>query len=219
MMTMTTTQHALARTYLIIVAMLAKQFRITLGQSVPKFVGNVVFTLKNDFGIDVSSRVADHVCWRTETLEEYAKLVDSMKASTDCFTLLIESEIGGRPIATFELAEPITCSSSSSHAISVLEIPSPKPGSPYKSGLEHVEFVIGDNAQALSPLNDHLHQEAFDSFLREHADVHWSLKAKDKKINPDISLKMNLEEFGACSVKFHLMPLADVIEFEKKHQR
>ena len=46
--------------------------------------------------------------------------------------------INGRPISTFSF--PIkTCG----YSISCLEIPSVKLGSPYKSGYEHVEFVIG----------------------------------------------------------------------------
>lgn len=69
----------------------------------------------------------------------------------------------------------------------------------------------------LSPLNDEQHQTTFQDFMVRHSSLPWSTKAKDKSINPDISVKIELGDFGTCSVKFHLMPLAQVIEYEKKH--
>ncbi|MBV5336219.1 VOC family protein, partial [bacterium] len=58
----------------------------------------------------------------------------------------VESDIGGRPIATFKLTTPIEVRSrdGGTRFVDVVEIPSPKDGSPYGAGLEHVEFVVGD---------------------------------------------------------------------------
>jgi len=59
--------------------------------------------------------------------------------------LLIESMIGGRPIATYRLTEPLTFRD---FKIRCVEVPCPKPGRPYQSGWEHVEFAIGDETHS-----------------------------------------------------------------------
>jgi predicted metalloenzyme YecM len=208
----------------------ADKFLNTLRVQVPKFLPLVTSQLLDTYGIDVTPLVADHVCWRTETMEEYADLVGSLKKENhrkNHAKLLIESEIGGRPIATFRLLEEIKCNQDH-HTVDIIEIPAPKAGSPYRSGLEHVEFVIGalnnndnnDNKNAVvvttCPLNDSKHQAALDAFMARHSSIQWNTKAKTKANNPDISLKLEElgESFGTCTVKFHLMPLDRVIEWE-----
>jgi predicted metalloenzyme YecM len=178
--------------------------------------------------LDVSSYTADHVCWRTETEEEYTALVEALKNNADSTKLLVESEIGGRPIATFWLEQGVEVATTSNgtdpRVIHILEIPAPKCGSAYKKGLEHVEFVIGnDPSQTFlypSPHNNDDHQGAFEAFMKQYPTVPWDTKAKMKIINPDISLKLmiHLPEQGqqCCSVKFHLVPLDKVIEFEQQ---
>lgn len=201
--------------------MLASTFLTKLHKEVPHFMSSVVAILEQELGIQVSSMQADHVCWRTETQEEYSDLVAALLHDIDkTFSLLIESDIGGRPIATFQIAKErsIQCESSG-HAISVIEIPSPKHNSPYESGLEHVEFVIpgSNDKNSLSPWNDARHQAAFDDLIKRHPRVGWNEKARHKEINPDISVKLHLEKtIKYCSVKFHSMPLADVIAAEKQ---
>lgn len=159
----------------------------------------------------VKEYCADHVCWRTESKQEYDDLVSSLKNYSGA-TLLIESIIGGRPIATFKLNDGIRCCSDR-RSVAVLEIPSPKVGSPYTRGLEHVEFVIGDK-DTTTPINDTMHQSKLEIFMGKHSEIKWNVKAKDKTINPDVSMKLDLPMFGRCSVKFHLMPLEKVVEYE-----
>ena len=53
--------------------------------------------------MDVTNYQADHVCYRTETVYEYNRLVKVLLADTNNIHLLVESEIGGRSIATFKL--------------------------------------------------------------------------------------------------------------------
>ena len=191
---------------------LTKKFLTTLSEQVPTFLDCIQSRLFQD-DMDVSSYEADHVCWRTETVEEYTELVLALKSATDDCTLLIESEIGGRMIATFMLKNGIQAGD---RTIDVVEIPAPKDGSPYSVGLEHVEFVISskDN-QPTSPMNDAVHQSTLDAFMNQHPSFQWNTKAMDKDVNPDVSLKVELDEFGVCGVKFHLMPLAKVIQYEK----
>ena len=190
-------------------------FLSKLLEQVPIFIKNVEETLWQNYHLDVSVYEADHVCWRTETIKEYSQLVNALKAASDdeC-TLLIESNIGGRPIATFSFPKGIDAGD---RTIRAVEIPAPKEGSPYKRGLEHVEFVIvtSPEDQPDSPRNDATHQSLLDLFMKKAPSIKWDTRAKQKEINPDVSLKFQLEQFGKCSAKFHLMPLADVIEYEK----
>jgi predicted metalloenzyme YecM len=162
--------------------------------------------------IDVSKYQADHICWRTESIEEYSELITTLKSAPDSVSLLIESEIGGRPIATFHLADAIQATEH--HTINILEIPAPKEGRSYKSGLEHVEFVIGDgNAD---PGNSEVHRAALDDFMKAHPLARFDTKARETSLNPDVSVSLDLDAFGTCSVKFHLVPLAKLIEYESR---
>lgn len=189
-----------------------ERFRRTIEAQIPEFLTKMQLTLQDEFDIDVSSLQADHVCWRTESLQEYSQLTSDLQKNNQDFELLIESEIGGRPIATFSLKWPM---SSAHHSIHVLEIPSPKTSSPYPAGLEHVEFVIGDGS-CIDPWNNDNHRATLADFQQKHPKAPWNTKAAIKGVNPDISIKLQLEKFGFCSAKFHLMPLKKVIEAEKR---
>lgn len=195
----------------------ASNFLSYLHERVPSFVAAIVAKLKtSDFDIDVTDLQADHVCYRTESIQQYTELVKALRSSeaSDSFLLLVESEIGGRPIATFKLLQPIEVGSGNCrHYIDVVEIPSPKEGSPYDAGLEHIEFVIGDGKHK-SPLNDEAHATALEAWMRKYPSVAWNTKAYHKECNPDVSFKMELCDYRKVSVKFHLMPLEEVIKFE-----
>ena len=99
-------------------------------------------------------------------------------------TLLIESMIGGRPIATVRLLEPLQ---HQGFAVQCLEIPSPKEGSHYSAGLEHAELVIGSPADGVTG-NTRLRQwvEELPAALRQRLDM----RAIGKEINADVSLSL-----------------------------
>lgn len=97
--------------------------------------------------------------------------------------------IGGRPIATFQLDTPIRYQS---REISLIELPSPKPGSPYTTGWEHAEFVIDTD---------------FDQFIERYPSIDWDMRAYHKAINPDISIQFE----DSTSIKFHRQSLDYVI--------
>jgi len=191
---------------------LVAKFSKELEEQVPSFVTLVSEELQTRFGLDVSKLLADHVCYRTDSLEQYTALVEALRSASDTYSQLIESEIGGRSIATFKLAKPLI-SDDGCHLINVIEIPSPKEGSPYQAGLEHVEFVIGDGSHS-SPMNSDAHQSTFGAWMDQYPAVNWNTKARDKECNPDISTKIELAGYGTVSVKFHLMSLENVIKFE-----
>uniref|UniRef100_A0A7S3PXU4 UBC core domain-containing protein n=1 Tax=Chaetoceros debilis TaxID=122233 RepID=A0A7S3PXU4_9STRA len=236
---------------------LVKKFTSNLMAQVPTFMEAVEASLLEN-GLDIKeasslyshySYVPDHICWRTETLDEYTKLVAALRGSDD-WTMLVESDVGGRSIATFKIKVGISLRGGSDDGdrnddtndycmIDVVEIPAPKEGSPYASGLEHVEYVIstkkgadnngeeGDRSRSAlltcSPLNDRVHQDVLAGFMEHFPHFQWNTKAKSKKINPDVSTKIELPSSHAGgtttgSVKFHLVPLSDVIEYEKNNR-
>jgi uncharacterized protein len=189
----------------------ADEFRVMLDAVVPNFLSQMTSSLLSTFDLDVATLQADHVCWRTASQSEYSNLICILQNDPDHFRLLIQSEIGGRPIATFALQRPIT---TSHHSVHILEIPSPKESSPYPAGLEHAEFVIGDRT-CTSPWNNDIHHKTLQDFQLRHSNVTWNTKAMNKEVNPDVSVKITLDGFGTCSAKFHLMALEDVIAAEK----
>lgn len=195
---------------------LARTFLTNLRETTPKFLDAVLAAL-DKLGGSVSHYPADHVCWRTESMEEYNDLVTALRGATDDTQLLIESEIGGRSIATFELLEPIQYNDGRS--IPVVEIPAPKDGRPYKRGLEHVEFVIGDDENDNGGTVKSIEEQklVLEDFMNKYPAIEWNTKAIDKPVNADVSLQVELgEDFGVCSIKFHLLPLSKVVECEKE---
>lgn len=146
-----------------------------------------IFQFLDQDGIDVSLYELDHVCYRVETKEEYERLKTQLQPLGE---LLTESLIGGRLIATFKLFEPIRYKK---RKIWCLELPSPKAGSPYKEGYEHVEFVI---------------DKPFDDFMSLYPALTFKTKGMSKEVNPDISRK-----YGDLAVKFHHHTIEYVIRY------
>ena len=191
---------------------IANEFIQRLEIQVPKFLQEIEASLPL-----VKELYCDHVCWRTDSIQDYEDLVSDLKAHNGS-TLLVQSIVSGRPIATFELKKGIQCNNN--RLVTVVEIPAPKFGSPYSSGLEHAEFVISSpehESERQSPINDTTHRSLLEEFVQKNLKLNLNEKAKNKTVNPDVSLKLNLPEFGRCSVKFHLFPLAKVIEYEIVH--
>jgi uncharacterized protein len=149
-----------------------------------------IFNQLADIELDVEKYFLDHICYRVASAEEYHHKKAELAPLGN---LLIESMVNGRLIATYKLNSPIVYKN---RLIDVIELPSPKPGHAYKSGLEHVEFVTKDPLQKIV---DRYPQYAFEVF-----GIH-------KKINADITLKL-----GEYCIRFHNHTLEDVIKEEMK---
>jgi hypothetical protein len=50
--------------------------------------------------------------------------------------------------------------------------------------------------------------------MEMHPSVPWNAKSFGKRCNPDVSASLELPDHGRVSVKFHLMPLEEVIKLE-----
>lgn len=155
---------------------------------VNNFLAKVFDALSRD-GVDVSGCELDHVCYRVETSERYGELKQKLASQGE---LLVESEVGGRLIATYKLRQPILYQT---RKIECVELPSPKKGTVYAEGLEHAEFVIGVD---------------FENFMKAYPLVNFDTSALSKSVNPDVRV-----QYDGFSVKFHRESLEQVIEKEK----
>lgn len=137
----------------------------------------------------------DHICYRVMTNEEYFVLREELVANNE---LLVESQIGGRPIATFRLQQPFVFRN---RQIEILELPAPKSGSAYPTGFEHVEFVTDRPLETFVPF-------LTDSLGIDPATIDRS--GLDKISNRDLRVRL----FPGVNVKFHERSLAEVIAEE-----
>ena len=154
---------------------------------------NKIFGNLERVGVDVKGCVLDHVCYRVESIEEYERFKRELAGKAE---LVHEALISGRPIATYKLHSPLRYQRAGEvREISYLEVPSPKPGSPYRSGLEHAEFVTS---------------ETFEAIMARYSHLKFDMSGTAKAVNPELRLS-----FEDCSVKFHHQSLQDVITFEK----
>lgn len=142
--------------------------------------------------IDIAKWRVDHMCYRTSSNDNYIAMKNKFQ---NIGTLLIESEINGRDIATYKLNKAIVFED---REIDVIEVPAPKNGVVTTEGLEHIEVVI---------------DISFEELMERYPNITFHTKAISKAINPDIEI-----EFADCAIKFHHQTLEKVIELEKTLQ-
>ena len=140
--------------------------------------------------LNINDLFIDHICFRVSSNERYGYLKAHLAKANE---LLVESEINGRNISVFKLKDPIKIQH---WEIPLLELPSPKTGSDYQEGWEHLECVT---------------QESLEFFMEQNAHLEFDLKGFSKPVNREIRLK-----FSCGNVKFHEQSLEEVIEFEKR---
>lgn len=141
--------------------------------------------------LQMAPLACDHICYRVETLERYELLKIEL---AQIAMLAAETPVNGRPICIFTLHEPLVFED---QLIPCVELPAPKAASVYAEGWEHAEYVTG------MPL---------DEFRSRHPDVSFDLRAANKKINPEIALKVG----DRYQAKFHTASILEVIELETR---
>ena len=171
-----------------------------LGSVAPLVESVVAFC--RDRGIDVFS--IDHVCYRVESRAAYCHTLAALIPAFG--TLAVQGMIAGRPIATVALYEPLHVSLADGSVVHIpaIELPCPKAGRPYPTGWEHCEVVIGP------PEAEPVGHQPLVEFMQRHPHLDWNVEALHKDCNPDVSLRVN----QSTTVKFHLVPLLNVIEWE-----
>lgn len=132
----------------------------------------------------------DHLCFRVQSLEEYESYKESLSLLGN---LLIESDVNGRPIASYELNYPIKFQN---WLIKVIELPAPKKGKTCNTGFEHIEVVVDTSLENLA---------------KDYEALNWDRSGLKKLFNPELELS-----FGDCAIKFHNISLKSIINFEKR---
>lgn len=138
-------------------------------------------------GITISQPTVDHLCYRAATLPEYRALCAVL---AEAGTLLVEGMIGGRPIATYQLHQPVEAGAV---RVPCIELAAPKPGRVHQAGLEHIELVVSSLADLVAC----------------HPELPFKTGNMRDSRNPDVALML-----PSGQIKFHLRPLADVIAEE-----
>lgn len=143
-------------------------------------------------GIVLDLARLDHVCYRVHGAERF----QGCKEFLETFAGFVqEAEFGGRPVATFRLHEPFDLDGQG-RFLHVIELATYRPGTEAEEGFEHAEFL------AEVPL---------DLFMRQHKHLDFDCKGLGKKLNPVIGLRLG----EGRSVRFHRIPLDEVIRLEK----
>ncbi len=130
----------------------------------------------------------DHLCYRVETIERYFVL---KKEFSKISTLLTESIVNGRPIATFKLDRPLHFRQ---WQIDIIELPAPKSGKIVTEGFEHIEVVVDESLEYLSNQYNHIKQDK---------------NGLVKNFNKELELCL-----GASNIKFHNLSLESVVKLE-----
>lgn len=132
----------------------------------------------------------DHLCYRVDSPKRYLELKSEFADFAD---LLTESEVKGRPIATFRLQTAIHFRG---WQIPLVELPAPKPSKPTPEGFEHIEVVCDLPFSELEKKFGHLHLDR---------------SGLEKPINPELEIVL-----GERNLKFHHQSLAEVIRLEQQ---
>jgi predicted metalloenzyme YecM len=89
-------------------------------------------------GIDITGMPMSHLLYRTTTQPEYKSLRDNIKELCSEF---IETKFNDRAVSILILKEPLVLEDG--HAVSMIELPAPRPAHTYPSGLESIGVVVG----------------------------------------------------------------------------
>ncbi|UXR65949.1 VOC family protein [Bdellovibrio bacteriovorus] len=131
----------------------------------------------------------DHLCYRASSLQSYESFKKSFEGFAD---LLIESDVNGRPIATYKLSKPVHFKDWS---IDVVELPAPKPGKVTIEGFEHLEVV--------SDLT-------FVELKSRYPQCEFNESGLKKDFNQELEINL-----APLALKFHPLSLESVIRLEK----
>lgn len=138
----------------------------------------------------------DHLCYRVSSYRNYSLKKQELAKLAH---LLTETEVNGRPIACYELFEPIEIDFADRiFHIPVIELPAPKAGKQVRDGLEHFEMCTDFHPKSIATT---------------YPEIHWTTSGMKKNFNPEIEIEF--ENLG--TVKFHELPLKKVVETEIRH--
>lgn len=161
------------------------------------FLDDVLTRTANE-GFDFGDFVQiDHLDYRTISLENYEEKKSQLQEVAE---LKNESIINGRPIAVFLLNKtiihPHIDSSHEEWPLDVVELISPKEGSDFPEGSNHVEYVL---------------RRGIPEFLEKYKGKPFEMRAADRGINPEVGLPL-----GNLMMKVHNLSLLTVVDLQKR---
>ncbi|QQS38764.1 VOC family protein [Candidatus Woesebacteria bacterium] len=151
-----------------------------------------LFTDIHSEKIDVSGYYLDHFGYQCSSNDDYDNLKPELQKVAE---MISENVVGGRRVGIFKLNTPLIYNNKE---IPAVELVAPKEAQVCPSALEHAEFVIDTD---------------FDSFIKKYPNLDWDLNAINQPTFPMVKLKLSEN----TQVKFHLRPVLDIIEDEKKN--
>ncbi len=141
-------------------------------------------------GIDVSNLEMDHIAYKTSSEKEYFDLMpDFLKIGS----LVKESIVRERRVGIFKLNKPWYYKD---YTISAVELIAPKKDEIIKPGFEHAEFVLN---------------ESYKSFMKRTPNLDWDITV----MNSDLFSMIKLKLMNNMQVKFHQIPILEIVEKEK----
>jgi len=164
--------------------------QIGLTEVIGDYQSFVSDTLKSAIyaGIDLRDYPIDHLCFRTQTVEDYQRtkpLIQNFSKG------ILENLHHGRPVTKFLLSQPIIIGE---YEIPVIEMPVPRPGQVIQTGLEHLEMVVGDDYE----------------IIKERYNGLWSGADDSGEFNQPMFITFE----NGHSIKFHKLPISEVIRLE-----
>jgi predicted metalloenzyme YecM len=142
-----------------------------------------------EVGIDISGLVIDHVAYRTESMDEYEKLKQEF---SKIGKQVHENIVRERRVGVFKLNTPIKYKQ---YLIPAIEMVAPKAGEIIKPGWEHAEIVL---------------KESYGEFMKKYLNLNWDTSVMNSDLFSMIKLRLGED----MQVKFHLMPILDIIRSE-----
>ncbi|AXU94899.1 metalloprotein [Erwinia persicina] len=178
-----------------------------LANDLPRFL-QCLNHLSQRLGLKLDDLEVDHIavrCHQNTTAERWKQ------GLLRCGTLFSEKEIGGRPVALFDLATPLQVGP---WQINVVELPWPGERRYRHEGWEHVEVVLrGDEqtlgARALALMSD-------EGLIQQGISVKNSAPKGEGERLPNPTLAVS---DGLVTIKFHPWSLKEIVGSERARQR
>lgn len=174
-----------------------------LSADLPRFE-QALAELAARLGLDLSTLQADHIavrCHQNATAERW-------KAGLlQCGALFSEKQIAGRPIALFELTEPLKVGS---WQVAVVELPWPGQRLYRHEGWEHVEIVLAGDPQTLGSRAMALMSDQ--GLMQQGISFKTSAPQGEGERLPNPTLAVT---DGQITIKFHPWSLQEIVASEQ----
>lgn len=174
-----------------------------LANDLPRFLQSL-YHLAQRLGLELDALEVDHIavrCHQNTTAERWKQ---GLLRIGELFS---EKEIAGRPIALFELTQPLQVGP---WQVSIIELPWPGQRLYHHEGWEHVEVVLRGDAETLGTRA--LALMADEGLIQQGISVKSSAPQGEGERLPNPTLAVT---DGQVTIKFHPWSLKEIVESER----